>query len=207
MENKKLITGYEKQHAAFAAHTTAQIANLESTINNEMRKRALSESEDKVSNVSYFNLPAGVIVNMVKKEDFLYQPIEVSKIRLPTITQPSERLQSQLARFYMPIPESMLDENGWEKNGLDAFFAIKNKAKSDIEEALNSEGKKLEDLYINKYKSPSPECNDKNEEKGSNPFGYSYDDGPSESRKRPRTPDSPEYPRVGFGSGSKARSA
>ncbi|KAE9551038.1 hypothetical protein FO519_005738 [Halicephalobus sp. NKZ332] len=201
IENKKMITGYEKQHVAFATHINAQITALENTINNEMRKRALLEVEEKNSNVPYYNLPAGVIVNMVKKEDFSYQPIEVKKIKLPNIAPPSERLQSQLARFYMPIPESMLDENGWEKNGLEPYFAIKNKVKGEIEEALALEGKKLEDLYTNRYKSPSPDPGsyemDK-DEKGMNPFGYSYnDEGPSEARKRPRTPDSPEFSRAG----------
>ena len=106
---------------------------------------------------------------------------------------PTERLSTQIARFYTVMPESALDEDGWENDGLKPFYAVKDTAKKQMEAALAAEGKKLEDIYTNRYKSPSPEpirrktkFDIKPKEAppsrppASSQFSYSYDDTPKE---------------------------
>uniref|UniRef100_A0A7E4ZUK3 Calcium homeostasis endoplasmic reticulum protein n=1 Tax=Panagrellus redivivus TaxID=6233 RepID=A0A7E4ZUK3_PANRE len=209
------LAGYEKQHSEFASHCQAQIVALEATVEAEKRRLFLATAADQKPLVPYFNLPAGICLPMVKAEDFNYKPIKVADIRLPNMSASTERLSSQIQRFYSTMPESNLDEFGWEKNGLDAYYAAKNAAKAQFEAVLKEQGKSLEDVYVNRYKSPSPEPElvkprrTRFDEKppaakqggGSNPFHYVYDDSGSGNAKKRDSPEFEPPVRTGFGGG------
>uniref|UniRef100_A0A914YP10 CID domain-containing protein n=1 Tax=Panagrolaimus superbus TaxID=310955 RepID=A0A914YP10_9BILA len=222
-ENRKKIASYEKQNADFASHISAQISALEATIENENRRIFMLTTPKEIApTVPYYCLPAGVIVNMVKPEDFYYKPLKVEDIKVPNLVAPTERLTSQITRFYSVMPESSCDEQGWETDGLMYHYDAKNAAKKAMEEALIDQGKKLEDIFTNRYKSPSPDAEAlrktrfdiKPKEKAPQPshqFQYSYDDQPKESSTDKHTSstyddnddaDMPDYSRSGFGSAS-----
>uniref|UniRef100_A0AC34GT68 CID domain-containing protein n=1 Tax=Panagrolaimus sp. ES5 TaxID=591445 RepID=A0AC34GT68_9BILA len=224
-ENRKKIASYEKQNADFAAHISAQIGALQATIENENRRIFMLTTPKEIQpTVPYFCLPAGVMVNMVKAEDFYYKPLKIEDIKVPNLVAPTERLTSQITRFYSVMPESLCDEQGWETDGLRYHYEAKNAAKKAMEEVLINQGKKLEDIFTNRYKTPSPDAEAlrktrfdiKPKEKAPQPaahqFQYSYDDEPKESSIDKHTSsnyddnrvdaDMPDYSRSGFGSAS-----
>ena len=100
----------------------------------QMQKPVFDE-QSLIPTLPYFDLPAGLMVPMVKMEDSGYaHPIDPSKIRLPPPTPPSEKLLAALELFYAPPShERPRDPEGWEKIGLyewnrDKAAAIKRKA-------------------------------------------------------------------------------
>ena len=69
--------------------------------------------------VPYFDLPAGLMVPLVKMEDSGYKPLDPSLIRLPPPQPPNERLLAAVELFYSgPSHERPRDPEGWEKLGL-----------------------------------------------------------------------------------------
>ena len=48
----------------------------------------------------YYNLPAGLMVPIVKTEDVDYEPIDPKQIKLPVPQPPSEKLQKAVEDFY-----------------------------------------------------------------------------------------------------------
>eukprot|EP00094_Tigriopus_californicus_P004071 TCALIF_03922-PA protein Name:"Similar to CHERP Calcium homeostasis endoplasmic reticulum protein (Homo sapiens)" AED:0.04 eAED:0.04 QI:0/0/0/0.5/1/1/2/0/815 len=87
-------------------------------------------------NLPYYDLPAGLMVPLVKLEDSGYKPINANDIRLPPPTPPSERLLQALELFYAPPShERPRDPEGWEVIGLyewsrDKTAAIRKKAEA-----------------------------------------------------------------------------
>lgn len=87
-------------------------------------------------NLPYYELPAGLMVPLVKLEDSGYKPINANEIRLPPPTPPSERLLQALELFYAPPShERPRDPEGWEVIGLyewsrDKTAAIRKKAEA-----------------------------------------------------------------------------
>ena len=67
----------------------------------------------------YFDLPAGLMVPLVKLEESGYKPLDPALIRLPPPQPPNERLLAAVELFYSgPSHERPRDPEGWEKLGL-----------------------------------------------------------------------------------------
>lgn len=59
-------------------------------------------AEDLMPSMPYFELPAGLMVPLIKLEDGEYRPLDPEAIRLPPPTPPSERLVAAVEAFYAP---------------------------------------------------------------------------------------------------------
>ncbi|XP_015786597.1 calcium homeostasis endoplasmic reticulum protein [Tetranychus urticae] len=79
----------------------------------------------------YYELPAGLMVPLVKLEDFEYQPLDPDQIRLPPPAPVSERLLKAVEAFYAPPSHDRpRNEDGWEQLSLYEFFRLKSQAKN-----------------------------------------------------------------------------
>jgi len=79
----------------------------------------LQEEKETIPTLPYFELPAGLMVPLVKLEDNEYKPIDPSLIRMPPPQPPNERLMAAVELFYAPPShERPRDPEGWEKLGL-----------------------------------------------------------------------------------------
>jgi calcium homeostasis ER protein len=86
----------------------------------------------------YFDLPAGLMVPLIRLEDYNYKPLNPDSIRLPPPTAPSERLLSAVEAFYAPPShERPRDGEGWEKLALYEYFKVKNASKKQKEEEIS----------------------------------------------------------------------
>jgi calcium homeostasis endoplasmic reticulum protein len=56
--------------------------------------------EDLTPSLPYFELPAGLMVPLIRLEDYNYHALDPELIRLPPPTPPSERLISAVEAFY-----------------------------------------------------------------------------------------------------------
>lgn len=61
-----------------------------------------SDVEDLIPTVPYFELPAGLVVSLIKLADYGYKPLDSSLLKLPPPTPPSERLLTAVEAFYSP---------------------------------------------------------------------------------------------------------
>ena len=101
-------------------------------------------TEGTIPTVPYYDLPAGLMVPLIRFDESEYKPLDPSKIRLPPPQPPSERLMAAVDYFYAPpTHDRPRDPDGWERLALyewsrEKQFAIKQK-KVDIE---------VEDDYI-----------------------------------------------------------
>lgn len=110
--------------------------------------------DDLVPSVPYFELPAGLMVPLIKLEDSNYKPIDPDKIRLPHAVPPGERLLQAIEAFYQRNNSNtrerlILDADGWEKLGLYEYYKAKNAAKKKKEE-------EIQDGLRPKSRSPTP---------------------------------------------------
>ena len=72
-----------------------------------------------IPSLPYYDLPAGLMIPVVKMEDSGYKPINPKDIRLPPPTPPTERLLAALEQFYAPPShERPRDPEGFEMLGL-----------------------------------------------------------------------------------------
>lgn len=102
--------------------------------------------QPKIPSLPYFELPAGLMVPLVKMEDSGYKPIDPSLIRLPPPQPPNERLLAAVELFYAPPShERPRDPEGWERLGLYEWARDKQDAVQKKREALE-----------NGTRSPSP---------------------------------------------------
>lgn len=107
-------------------------------------------SDDLLPSLPYFELPAGLMVPLVKLEDSNYKPLDPDTIRLPPPAPPTERLLEAVKAFYMPPGHfAPRDSDGWEKLGLYEYYKAKNSAKKQKEDDIA-------DNIREKSKSPSP---------------------------------------------------
>lgn len=58
--------------------------------------------EDLIPSMPYYDLPAGLIVPLIKLEDDKYNPLDPDAIRLPPPAPPSDRLVAAVEAFYAP---------------------------------------------------------------------------------------------------------
>lgn len=56
--------------------------------------------EEVVPSAPYYELPAGLMVPLIRLEDCNYRPLDPDDLRLPPPMQPSERLLSAIEAFY-----------------------------------------------------------------------------------------------------------
>ena len=66
--------------------------------------------EDLMPSMPYFELPAGLMVPLIKLEDSEYKPLDAEAIRLPPPAPPSDRLLAAVEAFYaLPNHDSPRD--------------------------------------------------------------------------------------------------
>lgn len=98
---------------------------------------AAEEEINATPSAPYFELPAGLMVPLIRLEDYKYKPLDASEIRLPPPAPPSERLLGAIDAFYSPPSHDRpRDGNGWEKLALYEYYKVKNQARSQKEEAI-----------------------------------------------------------------------
>ncbi|XP_015598477.1 calcium homeostasis endoplasmic reticulum protein [Cephus cinctus] len=117
--------------------------------------------EDLMPSMPYFELPAGLMVPLIKLEDGEYKPLDPDAIRLPPPAPPSDRLVAAVEAFYAPPNhDSPRDSDGWEKLGLYEYYKAKNGARKrkeeDIMSGLRQKSKSPSPILRPRSKSPSP---------------------------------------------------
>ncbi|XP_059487556.1 calcium homeostasis endoplasmic reticulum protein isoform X2 [Neocloeon triangulifer] len=106
--------------------------------------------EELLPSVPYFELPAGLMVSLVKLEDSSYKPLDPNDIRLPPPAPPSERLVAAVEAFYSPPShERPRDSEGWEKLGLYEYYRAKLTAQRAKEDEISMGVREMS-------RSPSP---------------------------------------------------
>ncbi|KAH7729724.1 G-patch domain containing protein [Aphelenchoides avenae] len=115
-------------------------------------KREYSD-KDLIPKGNHYDLPAGMMVPLVKAEDCTFKALKAEDLRLPPPEPPTEHLIRELERFYNfhPTPENPRDAEGWEQKGLFEFYVRKAEHKLKLEESLKRDGKTLEDAITNKF--------------------------------------------------------
>ncbi|KAI4478665.1 hypothetical protein M0804_011693 [Polistes exclamans] len=117
--------------------------------------------EDLMPSMPYFELPAGLMVPLIKLEDGEYKPLDPDAIRLPPPAPPSDRLVAAVEAFYAPPNhDSPRDSDGWEKLGLYEYYKAKNLARKrkeeDIVAGIRQKSKSPSPILRPRSKSPSP---------------------------------------------------
>ncbi|XP_039296295.1 calcium homeostasis endoplasmic reticulum protein [Nilaparvata lugens] len=115
--------------------------------------------DDLLPSLPYYDLPAGLMVPLIRLEDCEYKPLDPDAIRLPPPAPPSERLLAAFKQFYLPPGHSHpLDSEGWEKLGLYEYYRAKNTAKKKKDDDIAA-GRRM------KSRSPSPISRSKSKSK------------------------------------------
>ncbi|XP_043279146.1 calcium homeostasis endoplasmic reticulum protein [Venturia canescens] len=117
--------------------------------------------EDLMPSMPYFELPAGLMVPLIKLEDGEYKPLDPEAIRLPPPAPPSEHLVAAVEAFYAPPNhDSPRDSDGWEKLGLYEYYKAKNAARKrkeeDIMNGVRDRSRSPSPITRPRSKSPSP---------------------------------------------------
>ncbi|XP_054273893.1 calcium homeostasis endoplasmic reticulum protein-like isoform X2 [Macrosteles quadrilineatus] len=95
--------------------------------------------DDLLPSLPYYDLPAGLMVPLIKLEDCHYKPLDPESIRLPPPAPPSERLLAAVKSFYAPPGhDHPRDSDGWEKLGLYEYYRAKNSAKKRKEDDISN---------------------------------------------------------------------
>ncbi|GFG34350.1 hypothetical protein Cfor_08964 [Coptotermes formosanus] len=145
--------------------------------------------DELMPSVPYFELPAGLMVPLIKLEDGEYKPLDAESIRLPPPAPPSERLLAAVEAFYAPpCHDRPRDSEGWEKLGLYEYYRAKNAARKkkddDILEGLRERSKSPSPIIRLRSRSRSPP------KKRYRSRSNSKTRSKSKSRSRSRTPPS-----------------
>ncbi|XP_031776986.1 calcium homeostasis endoplasmic reticulum protein isoform X2 [Nasonia vitripennis] len=148
--------------------------------------------EDLMPSMPYFELPAGLMVPLIKLEDCEYKPLDPEAIRLPPPAPPSDRLLAAVEAFYsMPNHDTPRDSDGWEKLGLYEYYRAKNEAKKKKEEqimcGLREKSRSPSPIVRPRSKSPSPPK--KRYKSKSRSRSRSRSRGRSRSKSPPPTPN------------------
>ncbi|XP_017059048.1 calcium homeostasis endoplasmic reticulum protein isoform X2 [Drosophila ficusphila] len=151
--------------------------------------------EPQIPTAPYYDLPAGLMVPLIRLEDYNYKALDPADIRLPAPAPQSERLTNALNAFYSaPSHDRPRDNEGWEKLGLYEYYKVKNAARKQKEE-------EIKDGVREKSRSPSPIVLEKPLPKKSNKRVYR-----SKSRSRSRSNTPPHRDRSASRSRSRSRS-
>lgn len=105
----------------------------------------------------YYELPAGLMVPLIRLEDYDYKPLNPDDLRLPPPIPPTERLLSAIEAFYAPPSHDRpRDGEGWEKLGLYEYYKVKNAARKtkeeEIENGLRARSKSASPILIENSK-------------------------------------------------------
>ncbi|KAG5681903.1 hypothetical protein PVAND_011308 [Polypedilum vanderplanki] len=104
---------------------------------------------DLTPKLPFFELPAGLMVPLIRLEDYKYRPIDPAMIQLP-MPSSNDKLLAAIEAFYAaPSHERPRDGEGWEKLSLYEYFKVKNSVKKIKEDAIAR-------FEREKSKSPSP---------------------------------------------------
>ncbi|EDW94757.1 calcium homeostasis endoplasmic reticulum protein isoform X1 [Drosophila yakuba] len=153
--------------------------------------------EPQIPTAPYYDLPAGLMVPLIRLEDYNYKALDPADIRLPAPAPQSERLTNALNAFYSaPSHDRPRDNEGWEKLGLYEYYKVKNAARKQKEE-------EIKDGIREKSRSPSPIVLEKPLPKKSNKRVYR---SKSRSRSRSRSKTPPLRDRSASRSRSRSRS-
>lgn len=151
--------------------------------------------DDLVPSVPYFDLPAGLMVPLVKLDDFSYKPLDPEKIRLPPAIPPSQGLLKAVEAFYQRNNSNsrerlILDADGWEKLGLYEYYKEKNAARKkkeeDIADGLREKSRSPTPIRREKSRSRSPKRKRYRSKSRSRSREISRDRSRSRSRSPPR---------------------
>jgi calcium homeostasis endoplasmic reticulum protein len=105
--------------------------------NSVIEQQAPIEEINLKPTLPYFDLPAGLMVPLIRLEDHKYLGIDPEDLQLPSPAPPSDRLISAVEAFYAaPSHERPRDTEGWEKLGLYEYFKTKNAVKKQRDEEL-----------------------------------------------------------------------
>ncbi|KAL3211308.1 hypothetical protein MRX96_036536 [Rhipicephalus microplus] len=154
-----------------------------------------------VPTMPYYELPAGLIVPLVRLDDSDYRPLDPKEMRLPPPAPPSEALMQAVEMFYSPPShERPRNSEGWEQLGLYEFFKAKSqyvrkRPSSDDEGDGYSRGRSDRDEQQEERRAKAKEIEDQirddiarrkyRESKSPTPpsfFGSSYGSDPRDSR-------------------------
>ncbi|CAK9302594.1 unnamed protein product [Gordionus sp. m RMFG-2023] len=79
-----------------------------------------------IPGLPYFDLPAGLMVKLIKDEDVNYKSLDPNSLRLPAPDPPSEQLLGAVEAFYSQAShEAPRNIEGWEHLGLFEFYKCK----------------------------------------------------------------------------------
>ncbi|KPU78091.1 uncharacterized protein Dana_GF24403, isoform C [Drosophila ananassae] len=135
--------------------------------------------EPQIPTAPYYDLPAGLMVPLIRLEDYNYKALDPAEIRLPPPAPQNERLTNALNAFYAaPAHDHPRDNEGWEKLGLYEYYKVKNAARKQKEEEIKNGTRE-------KSRSPSPIVLEKIEPKKPKKRCYR---SKSRSRSRSKTP-------------------
>ena len=74
---------------------------------------------ETIPTAPYFDLPAGLMVPLIKFDESGYKPLDPDRIRLPPPQPPSDRLLAAVEYFYSPPSHDRpRDPEGWERLAL-----------------------------------------------------------------------------------------
>ncbi|KAI1726739.1 surp module domain-containing protein [Ditylenchus destructor] len=125
--------------------------------------QAHPDDESLIPKCPYYELP-GILINLtyvpvIGIEECTFNPIDISKLRIPAPEPPSEHLLAEVERFYNlhSAPDNPRDSEGWEVKGLMRYYMLKGEHRAKLEEQLKKEGKTFEDAITNQYLPPDDE--------------------------------------------------
>ncbi|XP_063921571.1 calcium homeostasis endoplasmic reticulum protein isoform X2 [Zophobas morio] len=152
--------------------------------------------EELMPTAPYYDLPAGLMVPLIKLEDTTYKPLDPKDIRLPPPAPPSDRLLAAVEAFYsLPSHERPRDSEGWEKLGLYEYYKAKNNAKREKEEqiaaGLREKSRSPSPIVLPVEKEPSPPKRRYTSKSPSPPARGRRSKSRSKSRSRSRSPRTP----------------
>ena len=161
------------------------------------------DDERLIPTLPYYDLPAGLMVPLIRFEDSGYKALNPNELRLPPPTHPSDRLIAALEQFYAPPSHDRpRDPEGWEMLGLYEWSraktaAIKKKA-DDIEDGRRQRSATAspepfgsDQEQDDEYGPPPPKEREKRSYRSRSPRSKSRSRSRSKTRSRSResTPD------------------
>lgn len=158
-----------------------------------------AQQSELFPSVPYYELPAGLMVPLIKLADMKFVPLDPADIRLPPPAPPSERLLAAVEAFYAPPShERPRDSEGWEKLGLYEYYKAKHNARKERDEQVTSGVREAS-------RSPSPIVIPMEEQRTPSPPRRRYTSpSPSANRDRDYPSSNRDYAAV---SGASTRSA
>lgn len=79
--------------------------------------------EESKPTAPYYELPAGLMVPLIRLEDCSYKQLDPEEIRLPTPAPPSDRLISAMEAFYAP-PSHERPRDGYSFDSITEYWTI-----------------------------------------------------------------------------------